>query len=1348
MSGLRSTRTTRSARLVKLVALLSVLGVAGVGAFAAFGAATVPTPTITAKPANPTNSTSASFSFTGAASGAKYECKLDAAAFAVCTSPKVYTVAAGSHTFQVRVVDKNKTSDPASWTWTVDLTAPPVPSITAKPSNPSDLTAPSFSFTDSEAGVSFQCKLDAAVYAACASPKAYSGLALGSHTFSVQATDAAGNVGAASSWTWSIVPPAPTITAKPANPTNVTSASFSFTDALAGVTYVCALDTPTFTACASPQNYPGPLAQGSHTFQVKAVSGVHQSASTVYTWTVDTAASPTPTITAKPASLSNTTSPSFSFTDSEAGVSFLCKLDAGAYVACSSSTSYTGLAQGAHTFSVEAKDAAGNIGSPASWSWTIDSLPPPVPVLTDKPDDPNGDGIADFTWTDAEAGVTFKCSIENGPFATCTSPVHYLVNVANDGQHQFAVSAFDAAGNASTVFYSWKVREGDQHHPHRQRGWAARPGPDAADRAHHPQPEQLPRHRHRRPGHGQLRTRRLHSRRQRRAPTDGHHRLADAAGSLPRIRHSARSGPSCAPDFVQEHELQPGRLQRRKLRPQLPRNGSQVMTKRKVILALLPILVCLGAVSGWAYWTTIGSGTASASNGTLTAPSNVTVPSDSTGSVQVSWNGTIGPDSSAVTGYYVQRYGGTPSPANACGTDPLLSNTWIAAGSDPRSCDDLNLDDGTYTYKVTAVWRTWTAQSAPSGNVTVVGSAASTTTLTSSLNPSQVGDQVTYTATVSAAALGTPTGNVEFLDGGVAIVACGGATGTAVNGSGVATCDVTYNAAGSHTITAEYLGDASHSASSSNTVTQVVDKADQAITFTSTAPSAAQVAGSTYTVTATGGNSGNPVTFSIDASASAVCSISGSTVSFTAAGTCKINANQAGNSNYNAAPQVQQTFTVAKGDQTITFAALADRRLDQTPLALTASSSSGLAVSFSSATASVCTVTGNSVTLLQTGTCTINADQAGNANWNPAPQVTRSFTVLKGNQTISFTSTAPASAKVGGATYTPTATATSGLPVTFTIDATASSVCSISAGVVSFQSVGTCKVNANQPGNTNWNAAPQVQQTFTVAKGDQTITFGALANKTFDQGPITVSATASSALAVTFSSATTGVCTVSGSTVTFVTIGTCTINANQAGDANWNAATQVQQSFTISKGNQTISFTSTAPASAKVGGATYTPTATATSGLPVTMTIDATASSVCSISAGVVSFQTVGTCKINANQAGNTNWNAAPQVQQTFTVAKGDQTITFAARSRTGVFDEARSRSAPPHPRHSRSPSPRNSPTVCTVSGRTVTFVKTRQLHPQRQPGRRRQLERRHPGAAELHDHQGQPDHHVRHRSC
>ena len=83
--------------------------------------------------------------------------------------------------------------------------------------------------------------------------------------------------------------------------------------------------------------------------------------------------------------------------------------------------------------------------------------------------------------------------------------------------------------------------------------------------------------------------------------------------------------------------------------------------------------------------------------------------------------------------------------------------------------------------------------------------------------------------------------------------------------------------------------------------------------FTSTAPSGAKVGGATYEVTATGGGSGNPVTFSIDPSAAAVCSVAGSTVSFTAVGTCTINADQGGSGNWNPAPQVQRSFAVRRG---------------------------------------------------------------------------------------------------------------------------------------------------------------------------------------------------------------------------------------------------------------------------------------------------------------------------------------------------------------------------------------------------------------------------------------------------
>src|SRR5262249_58152270 len=80
----------------------------------------------------------------------------------------------------------------------------------------------------------------------------------------------------------------------------------------------------------------------------------------------------------------------------------------------------------------------------------------------------------------------------------------------------------------------------------------------------------------------------------------------------------------------------------------------------------------------------------------------------------------------------------------------------------------------------------------------------------------------------------------------------------------------------------------------------------------------------------------------------------------------------------------------------------------------------------------------------------------------------------------------------------------------------------------------------------------------------------------------------------------TAVCSLSGATVSFIGVGTCVIDANQAGNATYNAAPQAQQSFAVAKGDQTITFTSPAPAGAKVGGPTYTVTATASAGLAVT----------------------------------------------------------------------------------------------------------------------------------------------------
>ena len=199
------------------------------------------------------------------------------------------------------------------------------------------------------------------------------------------------------------------------------------------------------------------------------------------------------------------------------------------------------------------------------------------------------------------------------------------------------------------------------------------------------------------------------------------------------------------------------------------------------------------------------------------------------------------------------------------------------------------------------------------------------------------------------------------------------------------------------------------------------------------------------------------------------------------------------------------------------------------------------------------------MTLVTVGTCTIQATQAGNTNYAAATPVNRSFTVSKASQTITFGSLS--SRAFSPTPFTVSASASSGLPVSFA--STTLSVCTVSGASVTLVTVGTCTIQATQAGNTNYAAATPVNRSFTVSKASQTITFGALSNQPLSTPPFTLNATASSGLAVSFSSLTTGVCNVSTATVTLVAVGTCTIRAAQAGNGNYSAATSVNQSFQV-----------------------------------------------------------------------------------------------------------------------------------------------------------------------------------------
>ena len=291
---------------------------------------TAPSLQLTATPANPSNSAAAEFAFTGSdvdSPPVTFTCKLDGGAAVPCTSPyDVSGLAQGTHAVTVTAVDAANNSTPANYQWLVDTTAPTVQLI-ATPANPTSSSAAMFAFTGGDAlspPVSFSCQLDAAAAAPCASPSNVSGLADGSHTFTVTATDGAGNA-AHASYPWVVDTTAPTVqfTGMPGNPSNSGAAAFTFTGADAGsggVTYSCQLDAAASVACGSPYNVTG-LTDGTHTFAVTATDAAGNSAGATHQWAVDmTAPSAVLHMPTAPFVLTSPTSLSWSGADTGSGV--------------------------------------------------------------------------------------------------------------------------------------------------------------------------------------------------------------------------------------------------------------------------------------------------------------------------------------------------------------------------------------------------------------------------------------------------------------------------------------------------------------------------------------------------------------------------------------------------------------------------------------------------------------------------------------------------------------------------------------------------------------------------------------------------------------------------------------------------------------------------------------------------------------------------------------------------------------------------------------------------------------------------------------------------------------------
>ena len=399
--------------------------------------ATAPDTTIDAGPSGTATSDTATFAFSSSETGSTFGCTLDGGALSACTSPTTYTsLAAGAHTFTVRATVPAGNFDPtaASRTWTVDNT-PPDTTIDTGPSGAVGSTSATFTFSSSETGSTFGCTLDGGALSACTSPTTYTSLAAGAHTFTARATDPAGNpdpTPASRTWTVDLTAPAPPLISSPTEGSLIASHTVGLAGSAENGATVAVFEGATARGTTTASGSGAwsltltAVPDGAHTYSATATdpAGNTSGPSAGRTITVD-ATAPDTTIDAGPSGTATSDTATFAFSSSETGSTFGCTLDGGALSACTSPTTYTSLAAGAHTFTVRATDPAGNFDpTAASRTWTVDNTPPDTTIDT-GPSGAVGSTSATFTFSSSETGSTFGCTLDGGALSACTSPTTY-----------------------------------------------------------------------------------------------------------------------------------------------------------------------------------------------------------------------------------------------------------------------------------------------------------------------------------------------------------------------------------------------------------------------------------------------------------------------------------------------------------------------------------------------------------------------------------------------------------------------------------------------------------------------------------------------------------------------------------------------------------------------------------------------------------------------------------------------------------------------------------------------------------------------------------------------------------
>ena len=412
-----------------------------------------PVTTITMQPSNPHKMANVEFRFSANDPQAQFSCKLDSGNYASCSSPfTANNLADGNHSFAVRASLSGVTGNPASYSFLVDVN-PAVLTLNTPVINMGDA---SFSFSANDGAGSgverFECRLDNGAYAACQSPRAYTGLAVGAHSFAVRVVDKAGHLSAPKTHSWTVqAPPAPvtTITMQPANPHKSANIEFRFTSNDPQAQFGCSLDGANYSSCSSPFTANN-LADGNHSFAVRAANtaGIVGNPET-YNFLLD--ANPAVLTLGTPVVSGPDASFSFSADDGAgSGVDrFECRLDNGSYGTCQSPKDYTGLAVGMHDFYLRVVDKAGHVSQAMTYSWEVKA-----PVVNDYADlswDANSESdLAGYIVYYGTSASNLNQQVDVGLPQIQSGRVSHRISGLSPGMtYYFEVTAYDTSNNES-----------------------------------------------------------------------------------------------------------------------------------------------------------------------------------------------------------------------------------------------------------------------------------------------------------------------------------------------------------------------------------------------------------------------------------------------------------------------------------------------------------------------------------------------------------------------------------------------------------------------------------------------------------------------------------------------------------------------------------------------------------------------------------------------------------------------------------------------------------------------------------------------------------------------------------